>query len=324
MSDLYEILGVNPNASLLEITTSYRNLAKIYHPDKPTGNLDKFKELSHAYTILSDPQKRHIYDVQGIEGVQVNDRAKSRHQQGGDFQEQTYHVPINNEIFNNIFDHFFNKTDTKADMDTVLPMTIIVTISLKESYSGCVKPLKYQRDLLCPTCYGKGTKQHNNDKCGRCAGHRVVSTENEVDVVVKPGMNDQYKIKFENLGHEEYNKSTGDLIVQLSVRNDTQFKTNGSHLELTQNITLAEALNGVSRELIFIDGNKFLLGTHPNQTVLTNQPTAYKGCGLPIYSEFGTCTYGDLYVSYNIILPNKIPKNTRKIITDCIDPCYKN
>jgi len=335
MADLYNILGVSKQATSSEITTSYRHLAKIYHPDKSTGNQDKFKEISHAYAILTDDVKRRIYDLNGIEGIEMNERYKS-HTRDNVFYEQSIKVPHNNTLFNNIFEQCFNNTET-CDI-SVAPLIHNLDVEIKDIYNGCLKRITYYRNLICQSCYGKGYKplqikcehcSHESapycdmcqskgtcrEKCTQCQGNKVISSENTIEVNIKRGMNDKFKINFENLGNEEPNKTTGDLIIQLSIINHSLFEIDVNNLKYHQNISLSEALNGVSREIVFIDGNTILLTTPSGQIVSTTDPLIYKGSGLPIYNEK---SYGDLYVYYNIVLPKKIPFNIKKQVSTLI------
>ncbi|VDO16705.1 unnamed protein product, partial [Brugia timori] len=70
---LYDILNVKPNATLDEIKKSYRHLAKEHHPDKNPSNGDKFKEISFAYEVLSNPERREVYDARGLDGIKEGD-----------------------------------------------------------------------------------------------------------------------------------------------------------------------------------------------------------------------------------------------------------
>lgn len=354
MNDFYNILGISNQADITEITTAYRKLAKMYHPDKIPGHSDKFKEVSQAYSVLRDPQKKHAYDQQR--------RTDYEH----DFQERTFKVPSNNTIFNNLFAHFFTEenatarfdsngkpthvdpsgpsdrsshTDHSDHSDHVDPLdhsdhsdrsshsdhstvpTIIekVVVNIQDVYNGCIMSVKYNRNLICHNCYGKGLTPSSQQQCQQCHGHKVISSPNTVEIQIKPGMNEQFKIHFENLGHEEPDKIAGDLMIELSIHNNSRFELIGSNLKINENITLKEALNGVSRELRFIDGNMIRIMTPKGQIVNTQQPVIYRGSGLPIYSENAPIVYGDLYIQYNIVLPTKLSNKIKKQITDLIE-----
>jgi DnaJ-class molecular chaperone len=198
---LYNILGVNETATTVEITSAFRKLAKIFHPDKPTGNEEKFKEISHAYEILSDAEKRKIYDLQGINGLKMAEQSKSykEHAQSNPaFSGKTFKIPPNNNMFNDLFGLFFNAnkgtststatststststsaaTSTSASASASAPTSTTsrqdlnetndnppikhkVIINLKDVYLGCIKTIKYHRNLICQNCYGKGYKPH--------------------------------------------------------------------------------------------------------------------------------------------------------------------
>jgi DnaJ-related protein SCJ1 len=333
MNDFYNILGISNQADIVEITTAYRKLAKIYHPDKMPGHSDKFKEISQAYSVLRDPQKRHIYDQQ------------RRTDCDSDYQERTFKVPSNNTIFNNLFSHFFTQdsangkpTDSnpsppldpvdpsppsdhssQSDHSTVPTIIEKVAVDIQDVYNGCIKSVRYNRNLICHICYGKGLTPSSQQQCIHCHGQKVISSPNIVEIQIKPGMNEQFKIHFENLGHEEPDKITGDLMIELSIQNNSRFEIIGSNLRIQENISLKEALNGVSRELRFIDGNLIRIMTPKGQIVNTQQPVIYRGSGLPIYSENGPIVYGDLYIQYNIVLPTKLSNKIKKQITDLIE-----
>src|SRR5437016_1869475 len=182
--NFYSILGVEPTATMAEISTAYRKLAKIYHPDKPTGDQEKFKEICRANEILSNEDKRKIYDSQGLYGVRSAEQAKARkeHMQATaaaassnaqtGFFGQTVKMPPGNTIFNNLFNHFFkngNPSETQSSSSnentnpswvTNPPIMHKLAINLKDVYCGCQKTVKYHRNLICQSCYGKGYKPH--------------------------------------------------------------------------------------------------------------------------------------------------------------------
>lgn len=220
MNDFYNILGISNQADIAEITTAYRKLAKMYHPDKTHGHSDKFKEISQAYSVLHDPQKRHAYDQQ------------RRTDHDHDYQEHTFKVPSNNTIFNNLFAHFFTEESATASFDsnrkptpssppsppspplntsppsdhsdrsshsdhsTVPTIIEKVVVNIQDVYNGCITSVKYNRNLICHICYGKGLTPSSQQQCQQCHGHKVISSPNTVEIQIKPGMNEQFKIHF--------------------------------------------------------------------------------------------------------------------------------
>ncbi|VDN31255.1 unnamed protein product, partial [Gongylonema pulchrum] len=130
----YDVLGVPPTASESELKRAYRKLALKYHPDKNPNEGERFKAISQAYEILSDPKKRQLYDEGGEEGLSGGG--------GGNF-----HNPMD------IFDMFFSggRRERKVrDMIHQLPVT------LEQLYNGAVKKLKVTRHIVCPKCEGIG------------------------------------------------------------------------------------------------------------------------------------------------------------------------
>ena len=182
-TNLYGILGVSSSSSTEDITSAFRSLAKVYHPDKPTGNAEKFKEISEAYEILHDREKREIYDERGLSGVKLAEQSHSHRNftQSNGVSGQTLKVPVNNAMFNNLFSHFFGEKATghavtkesepEPEPETNPPIIKKISITLKDVYCGCQKTVKYDRYLICPQCYGKGYKPHvQPSQCKNCNG----------------------------------------------------------------------------------------------------------------------------------------------------------
>lgn len=353
--DLYAILGINKESTQSEITTNFRKLAQIHHPDKSTGNEDKFKEISQAYEILSDPSKRKIYDSQGLRGLRSAEQSRSNREfnktSTGLFG-QTFKIPPNNNLFNDIFNQFFKtepnkKTDEKTNWGASPPIVQKLHLTIKEVYCGCSKNIKYFRNLICQSCYGKGYKPNcpitdcskcqgsgkmniftncdhcqgngyshdNKDLCELCKGSKVLKTENTIEITIKPGMNDKIKFNYENLGDEEPGKTPGDLIIEICVDNPIDFEIEGNNLKIVQNISLIEALTGIERNLTFVDDSQIKILTDQGQTIQPGEVKIYKGGGLPIYDENSPQQkYGDLHIQFQVILPKKLSINARKQI----------
>ncbi|MEO0225730.1 MAG: molecular chaperone DnaJ [candidate division WOR-3 bacterium] len=176
--DYYEILGVPKGASEEEIKKAYRNLAKKYHPDLNPDNKkeaeEKFKEISEAYEVLMDPEKRRLYDQYGHEGVSQTFRT------GGftweDFTHFTDLEDILGDFFGgSIFNSFFGRPTRRATSKRGGDIHLKLRVSLEEIYSGGLKTFKIDRYERCEECQGKGGT--GEVTCVQCAGSGQIRTQ---------------------------------------------------------------------------------------------------------------------------------------------------
>lgn len=144
MESYYEVLGVKKESSLEEIKKAYRLLAMRYHPDKNPGNKEaeeRFKRISHVYEVLSDNEKRKIYDTYGEEGLKG-------------LKEQAH------EDFFSIFDLMFGRNKGK-----------IIGVTIREAFTGCIKQIKVSSKVTCDVCMGEGTRDRTRSStCSNCGG----------------------------------------------------------------------------------------------------------------------------------------------------------
>jgi molecular chaperone DnaJ len=147
MKDYYNILEVSENSTSDEIKKSYRRLSKKYHPDVNPDGAEKFKEISEAYEILSDEQKRNEY----------NNRKNNPF--GGDIDL--------NDLFGQFFGGVNNQRIRRQNKE------IHITIGVIDSFKGIRKDINFVRNIECGTCFGSGGKKK---KCEICGGNGVVTT----------------------------------------------------------------------------------------------------------------------------------------------------
>jgi molecular chaperone DnaJ len=172
--DYYEILGVTQDASKQDIKKAYRKLALKYHPDKSkeTGADERFKEISEAYAVLSDPEKRQQYDRFGHAGIDQNYSYEDIFR-GVDFGDIFRDLNIGFDFgFGDIFSQFFGGS-RRARHHTPRGRDIRydLQIPLKKAYTGTTQDLKITRMEQCDTCKGTGIRPGSHPvACQQCGG----------------------------------------------------------------------------------------------------------------------------------------------------------
>ncbi|KPK38370.1 MAG: molecular chaperone DnaJ [Omnitrophica WOR_2 bacterium SM23_29] len=179
--DYYEILGVDKNASLEDIKRAYRKLALKYHPDRNPSNKkeaeEKFKEISEAYAVLSDPQKRTQYDQFGHAGIDSRYTYEDIFR-GADFSSIFEDLGIGGSIFEDIFEGFgiFGGT-RRSRRHRGSDLQYDLEITFEEAAFGAAKDFVIPRHEICSTCKGEGAAPgHGKTKCPKCAGTGQIST----------------------------------------------------------------------------------------------------------------------------------------------------
>jgi len=265
----YKLLEVDKSAGEAEIKKAYRKLAVKHHPDKG-GDPEMFKEVTRAYEVLSDAQKRAKYDKYGEEGLE-NDGP-------GDATD--------------IFDAFFGggrrgggPRKRQKTKDVVQPLKV----TLEQLYEGATKKMAITRQVIdkkkgvqqCRECEGRGVKvevirmgpmiQQMQSSCGSCGGQGKSFTtmqEREVmEVHIQKGSPDNHKVVFREMADEHPDADTGDVVFVLQQQEHPVFKRKGADLFIERKISLVEALCGFELELTHLDGRKLLIKTTPGEIV---------------------------------------------------------
>ncbi len=169
--DYYNILGVDKGASQDEIKKAFRKQAHKYHPDKATGDEDKFKEANEAYQVLGDKQKRGQYDQFGSS---FNGTAGQGGQSRGGYSSQGFNVNMDDlgDMFSGFGDIFggFNSQKTSQPQQGA-DMQLIVQINFKDAVFGTEKEIKFEKAIKCDKCQGNGAEPGSKiNKCATCGG----------------------------------------------------------------------------------------------------------------------------------------------------------
>lgn len=350
----YELLGVSKNASEDDIKKSYRKLAVKWHPDKNPNNKEeaekKFKEISEAYQVLSDPSKREIYDNYGEDGLKNDSNMRSQQFNSPDEIFKMFfgsdRSPFSNNFEHNFFERGKKKTDTKV---------INIPINLKEFYTGSKKKITLKIKSLCTTCDGlgginpktcnncnglgikiinrmigpgmiqrlqtncdtcNGSKKICSTVCSECNGNKIKINDKEFILVIEPGLENEDKIFFQNLGDQYPNEDKGDIVFLLKEENNNLFKRIGNDLIYNYEITLGDSIIGTTVSFDNINGEKIFF--QEKNIIKNNSYTVIKNKGMPIKKDQNK--FGDLFIVYKIKYPNKILSENEKNILMTILP----
>ncbi|EEC78445.1 hypothetical protein OsI_18296 [Oryza sativa Indica Group] len=335
--DYYKVLGVGRGATDEELKRSYRRLAMKHHPDKnrsPHADDSLFKQVSEAYDVLSDPQKRAIYDQFGEEGLKAGaappptTSSSSSHGGGGGFR---FSPRSAEEIFSEMFGGAFGGAGPRAPgagfpgfggspragetSATKAPaIERQLACSLEDLYRGATKKMKISRDVLDATGED-GVKGRKVERRGRLRvvherrheRRKPTNLEEILTIDIKPGWKKGTKVTFPKKGNEKPNIIPSDLVFIIEERSHARFKRDKDDLIYTHRISLVEALTGCTVQLTTLDGRNL---TVPVKSVIN--PTSeevVKGEGMPITKE--PSKKGDLKIRFQIKFPTNLTSDQK-------------
>tara|TARA_X000000950_G_C13919718_1_gene662781 strand:+ start:3925 stop:4932 length:1008 start_codon:yes stop_codon:yes gene_type:complete len=305
VDDLYQTLGVERNASASELKTAYRKLANRYHPDKPTGDAEQFKKVSEAYQVLSDDQKRAQYDRFGTADPQMGGGGPG----GMDI----------NDMFGGIFDEFFGGAgQSRRAQKQALDVQYQVSISLEEAVFGKELQIEIPATTVCPKCHGQGSIQVSHgfiamqQTCPVCRGSgRVQDTSTsarKINVKIPQGIDNGDQIRVQGGGYTN-NGQTGDLYVQVLVKEHALFKRDRTHLACQIPVDFVTAALGGEIDVPTLTG-KVRLKIPPGTQ--TNSQLRLRGRGMPPLKKGGIM--GDLLCSVLVETPVKLNLKQQKLL----------
>lgn len=236
--DYYQVLGVPKNAEEKDIKSAYRRLARKHHPDVNPGSKESeaaFKEVSEAYQVLSDPEKRRQYDRFG-HGFDEGGFTWHNPKTYGDSQQEGGFGDIFEQIFSNFGAGGSAGGGFFGGHRAVEPENITqeVTLTLEEVDKGATRTLTYQAADACSQCKGIGQVQMLNRQlapCPSCNGRGTILSPRSVPVSVPAGVAEGVKLRIPGRGTTGSNGRTGDLYVQVKIAAHPKFKRIGDDLE---------------------------------------------------------------------------------------------
>lgn len=170
---LYDLLGVSRNASDHEIKKAYHQLAKTHHPDKNPETAEKFKEISFAYQVLTDPNKRRTYDTYGLDGLKDGGGSSGGGMAGIFEQFFGGESLFGGHPFGGLFGHSTmgggGRNRRRKGDDIAHPLKV----TLEQLYNGDTRTLEISRKVICSTCHGVGGRDGAKQTCSTCRGHGI-------------------------------------------------------------------------------------------------------------------------------------------------------
>jgi chaperone protein DnaJ len=354
MTDYYEILGLQKTASNEEIKKAYRKMAMKYHPDKNPNNKEaeqKFKEISEAYSVLSDEEKRKIYDKYGKSGLENNG--------GMNFDPNNiFEQFFSNGGFSFGFGNGFNFGEKQRPFQQKTDdMIAECYVTLEDLYNGKTLKRKIKHSRLCKTCNGTGTKQNvklnkcvdcngsgikrivqqhgfsriirqttcdkcsgsgeiinDKDKCVNCNGKKTSIEEKIIELNIKPGTKNNTQYRFKGESDEYPNYIAGDIIFVIKTKEHDRFiRDANDNLMYKHKILLSEALCGC----------KFSIKTLDNRILYVKYDDVITPGKLLVLRNEGFTKKTNMYIEFEIEFPTKKQiKNKDDLIN--ILPCTNN
>ena len=347
--DLYEILGVPRTASAQELKAAYRKLAMKYHPDRNPGDKvaeDKFKELSSAYEILSDDQKRAAYDQYGDSAFNQGGGGGGGGQGFHGFSGFQSGGADFSDIFESVFGGGMGGGQSVEQNFAGDDLRVDEKITLEQAFHGSTTELKLNKyntcdgckgvgggsQVTCGTCRGSGRQRMQQgffmmerpcstcrgaghsikDPCKKCQGQGRIRSAKTIEASIPAGVDDGTRIRLSGQGDAGIRGGpAGDLYIFVHLKPHDLFQRSGNDLLCRAPISMVTAAMGGSLELPTIDGGRVTVkipsGTQPGEKFRLKEK------GMSIYKRHSR---GDLYVQAVVEIPKDLTPAQRKVLEE--------
>ena len=338
--DYYELLEISKGSDKSTIKKAYRQMAMKYHPDKNPGDNEaeeKFKAINEAYQVLSDEEKRAIYDKYGKAGLE------GRAQRGGGFSGGF-------DDLSSVFEEMFGFGSSsrgrrqKKSYNYNLDVTIEVKLEFNEAVFGCKKEINYKYKTACKSCNGTGAKDGKLATCSTCGGHGQIHSrqgfmtfaqtcpkcggsgqaaassckscsgtgyeevKDSFKVDIPEGVNDGMRIRVSGRGNIAPDGSRGDLYLQISVKEDQHFIRHDNDIYVEAPIFFTQVALGGKIKIPSLTGE---LELEIPKGAKDKQQFTFRGEGVKSVQGYGK---GDLIVQIKIEYPKTLNDEQQELL----------
>jgi molecular chaperone DnaJ len=343
--DFYEVLGVARGCDEKELKGAFRKLAMQFHPDRNGGDRSselKFREVSEAYEILKDPQKRAAYDRFGHRAFEQGGGFGAAGGMGAGFAS-----------FTDIFDEFFGGLGgaaRRAGRERGSDLRYNLEISLEEAFSGKSVEVEVPTSVTCDICSGSGSKPGTSpkacptcggagrvrasqggffhiertcpachgrgevvsDPCTKCAGAGRVNQTRTLSVNIPAGIEDGTRIRLAGEGEAGVRGGpAGDLYIFLSLKPHAFFQRDGADIFCRVPVSITTAALGGQFEVPTVDGDRTRVKVP--EGAQTGRQFRLKGKGMPVLRSRQS---GDMYVQIVVETPQSLSRRQRELLEE--------
>ena len=350
--DYYELLGLQKGATDVEIKKAYRTLAMKYHPDRNPGNAEaelKFKEVTEAYEVLKDSQKRAAYDRYGHAAFAQGAGAGAGGFGGFNFDFGGGSGAGFGSIFEDIFSEFMGGARRSRQQEGVRGADIRydLEITLEEAYKGLTKEIEIQTAVKCEDCHGTGAAEGSKaetcdtchgtgrvrrqagffieermcptcngtgkvikNPCKKCGGTGKVSQKKVLEVTIPAGIDSENRMRLAGQGEAGMNGGpNGDLYIFVHIKPHPIFKRDAANLYCTVPLSMTTAALGGEIDIPCIDGTSEKVKIDEGTQSGTEVRLRKKGMTM-LQSK----SVGDLFVRFTVETPTKLTDKQKELL----------
>ena len=351
--DYYNILGIDKNSDKKEIKKEYRKLALKYHPDKNPSKIaeEKFKNISEAYAVLSDDQKRKMYDTYGHAGIDQQYSTEDIFR-GVDFGDIFGGMGFDfNDIFKQFFGHQYGFGGSRRVQRKGADLRYDIEVDLQDAYKGLETEIRVPRIEVCEECNGTGAEKGTSiKKCSQCNGNGQIKHTRKTAFGVFSQITpcnkcqgqgtiiEKYCKKCRGNGNIQVNRDidikipkgvdngsqlrlagegesglggSGDLYIVIHIKKNIKYRRNGADLYMSRMITYPQAALGTKINVETIGDDV--------EKIKIPESTGYgdiiriKNRGMPYLRGRG---YGDLYIEIKIETPKRLNRKAKRLLDE--------